>query len=73
MLLRYAAPTAPSWAAVDVAGHGCPALTRHSDADDDQDVLQRVGGGMQQDDDDLAALGLDASDLQHFFGDDLTR
>ena len=70
--IGYEAPSAPSWAAFGSSGGG--ALSHSSAAlrsvsGDDGDVFESDRVAYQRDDDDVAALGLDASDLQHFFGD----
>ena len=70
--IGYEAPSAPSWAAFGSSGGG--ALSHSSAAlrsvsGDDGDVFESDRVAYQRDGDDVAALGLDASDLQHFFGD----
>ncbi len=62
----------PSWVPVDSTTGSCSVASAanelQSTHDDDDDVFEGDGGALR-DGDDLAALGLDAGDIQHFFGD----
>lgn len=75
LLLRYVAPSAPSWtapAALDVGCAGAHAPTApQADLDDVVDVYESGAGGFGADDGshDFMDLGLDESELQQIFGD----
>jgi hypothetical protein len=68
---RYEVPSAPCW--VENTNSSAAKLlevgAHRSEVEDDDAFDAVVGSGRRDDDDDVMALGLDASELQEFFGD----